>query len=78
MWMQTRKKASASCVSVWDSSLSSVGECERGRKRSTTSILQCEILHLFAWAVLWMQTRKKASASCVDVRDSPLPPPVNR
>jgi len=49
-----------------------VCECERGKKRSTTSIMQCEILYLFAWVVLWMQTRKKASASCVSVRDSPL------
>jgi len=49
-----------------------VCECERGEKRSTTSILQCEILYFFAWVVLWMRTRKKASASCVIVRNSPL------
>jgi len=72
-WMQTRKKASASCVSVWDSSLSSVCECKQGRKRSTTSILQCGIPSLFARVVSWMRRRKKASASCVSVRDSSLP-----
>ncbi|RKX44919.1 MAG: hypothetical protein DRP27_05415 [Thermotogae bacterium] len=51
-----------------------VCERERGRKRSTTSILLCEIPYLFAWVVLWMRTRKKASASCVSVGDSSLSP----